>query len=146
EGCGTHISAFSFGTPVSRGAERIKQGMDAYEGGKCFIATELYGADSIQVAILRRFRDQALLPTKRGQIFVALYYRLGPLIVRLMHICPSVRSLSRLLVASLARFVHTGGTRCFPKKETGQQGFGLARCNTLRNFVMELWAALHSQK
>lgn len=71
----------------------------------CFIATEIYGADSVQVAILRKFRDQALLPTQLGSKLVDRYYDLSPTIIRLMRRSPVVRTVAhsavRLLVFSI---------------------------------------------
>jgi len=103
-GCGTMVSASGFGTPVSRLARRMQEGMDAYQGGttqssKCFIATELYGCDSAQVAILRRFRDQSLLKSHLGARFVSAYYRTAPAIIPIMRRSMLVRFLLRALVA-----------------------------------------------
>lgn len=53
-------------------------------GSKCFIATELYGADSGEVAILRRLRDRVLLKSRPGRVFVAGYYRIAPEIIPVM--------------------------------------------------------------
>jgi hypothetical protein len=109
-GCGTSIPAKAFGTPGSRFAWRMKEGMEAGEGGKCFIATELYGADSMQVAILRRFRDRVLLPSTLGRAFVAWYYRSGPTIVKLMRTARPVRFVARLYVGALVSVVQSFGT------------------------------------
>jgi len=109
-GCGTSISASAFGTPGSRFARQLKQNMDSYEGGKCFIATELYGADSIQVAILRRFRDRVLLASTMGRTFVACYYRSGPTIVKLIRTAAPLRLLARLFVGALVSVVQRFGT------------------------------------
>jgi len=45
----------------------------------CFIATALYGSyNTPEVLILRKFRDEILLTSKIGQIFVRIYYFLSP--------------------------------------------------------------------
>jgi len=42
--------------------------------GDCFIATELYGVESVQVAVLHRLRDQGLLRSRLGAKLVDGYY------------------------------------------------------------------------
>lgn len=51
----------------------------------CFIATACYGDyNSPEVLILRRYRDDKLLPSYLGMQFVALYYSISPPIVRIL--------------------------------------------------------------
>lgn len=51
----------------------------------CFIATAVYGDyDYPKVKVLRRFRDEKLLPSKLGRVFVACYYKLSPPIARFL--------------------------------------------------------------
>lgn len=53
-------------------------------GGGCYIATAVYGSyDCPQVWVLRRFRDQTLLRTWYGRIFVKIYYSISPKLVML---------------------------------------------------------------
>jgi len=45
----------------------------------CFIATAVYGSyQKTEVIILRKYRDDILLSSKIGQIFVRIYYFLSP--------------------------------------------------------------------
>lgn len=57
-------------------------------GGSCYIATACYGSyDHPDVRIFRQFRDQTLMPSMFGRIFVWSYYRLSPPIAtRLGHV------------------------------------------------------------
>jgi hypothetical protein len=75
--------------------------MVAAEGGQCFIATELYGSYSIEVAILRRLRDQVLLKNHLGTMLVATYYRIAPTIIPVMRRAIVVRLLLHAVVALL---------------------------------------------
>lgn len=49
----------------------------------CFIATACYGDyNSFEVVLLRNYRDEKLLTTFGGSIFVKLYYTLSPFVAR----------------------------------------------------------------
>ena len=54
-------------------------------GGKCFIATAVYGSyDAPEVRVLRRWRDGTLSTTPAGRAVIRTYYRLSPGLVRLV--------------------------------------------------------------
>ncbi len=62
------------GMDSAKQIERLKE-----KKGGCFIATAVYGSyDAPEVLILRKFRDEILLTSKIGQIFVRIYYFLSP--------------------------------------------------------------------
>lgn len=48
---------------------------------RCFIASSIYGIDSFEAVTLRRWRDNVLLQSKMGRMFVYCYYRLSPYMV-----------------------------------------------------------------
>ena len=51
----------------------------------CYIATMAYGDyDHPQVMVLRRFRDENLLPTVAGRLFVKFYYWISPKLVSVL--------------------------------------------------------------
>lgn len=48
-------------------------------GGGCFVATAVFEtSDCLELETLRRFRDERLLKTFLGRLFVQAYYRFGP--------------------------------------------------------------------
>ena len=50
----------------------------------CYIATCVYGSyDCPEVWVLRRFRDYKLARTKRGRVFIKVYYAISPRLVKL---------------------------------------------------------------
>ncbi len=49
---------------------------------ECFLATHLYGSDSMEVAILQHFRDEVLLQSMLLSTIVSLYYWASPIIIR----------------------------------------------------------------
>ncbi len=65
----------------------------------CFVATAAYGSPlAPAVAALRRARDQRLLPTPLGRLFVAAYYGLSPSLAAAIAGDRRLRSLARALV------------------------------------------------
>lgn len=51
----------------------------------CFIATAIYGSEfSNEVFLLKRVRDEILLTSKPGRIFVSFYYHISPPIARII--------------------------------------------------------------
>ena len=68
----------------------------------CFVATAAHGADyAREVRVLRRFRDEVLLPTEAGLTAVELYYYLSPSIAELIREHPSLRRATRWALAPL---------------------------------------------
>lgn len=47
-------------------------------GGRCFIATLVYGADAPQTRALRRYRDEVLRHHAIGRLSIRWYYRAAP--------------------------------------------------------------------
>jgi hypothetical protein len=64
----------------------------------CFIATAACGADTIEVSVLRNFRDQCLLANSLGRALVALYERLSPPMAAIVARSPLLRAITRKLI------------------------------------------------
>jgi predicted amidophosphoribosyltransferase len=68
---------------VSSKAERCPHCGRVRPSRPCFVATAVYGSEiSPEVIILRQYRDDILLNSLFGQIFIALYYRFSPSFAR----------------------------------------------------------------
>ena len=66
---------------------------------RCFIATACYGYDGHKNVIrLRRFRDEQLLKTWPGKVFVSLYYRLSPSVANLIRSRPFMKKVVLFLL------------------------------------------------
>lgn len=75
--------------------------------GKCFIATAVYG-EGDETRALRRFRDTVLRKTAVGRSAIALYYKIGPPICRLLVGSAGGRAVLRVLLkpaVALARLM-----------------------------------------
>lgn len=74
------------------------------EGGTCFVATAAYGNPyHPDVAWLRAFRDQHLLPHPVGRRLLACYWVVGPRLARLVRRHPALTSAFRAPIALLVR-------------------------------------------
>jgi hypothetical protein len=79
-------------------------------GDDCFIATAAFGSRlDPHVAELRRFRDQALMATVPGRLFVAAYNRLSPPLARLIAGHDALRGAVRVLLWPLVLAVEHPG-------------------------------------
>ena len=81
-------------------------------GGRCFIASAVYGEDSTQVAALRAFRETNLRPYALGRWFIRSYERVSPLLARFIAHRPMLRGIVRCVIVDPAAWlVHRRTTR-----------------------------------
>jgi hypothetical protein len=74
-------------------------------GGGCFIATAVYGGDSWQVTLLRKFRDECLLTNIIGRMFVKLYYATSPPIANFLRRRTTLCKIVRMLLNPICKVV-----------------------------------------
>ena len=81
-------------------------GVPATDSSRCFIATQVYGAnDAPQVQVLRQFRDQVLLTGPVGHALVGFYYRHSPGWVEWMQDKPRLTAVIRWLLDGLVSLI-----------------------------------------
>ena len=87
--------------------EKYQGKPDTERKSGCFIATAACGVNSPEVMTLRHFRDDVLLNSALGRLFVRTYYRLSPPIASLIAGSPKARCVVRnVLVRPWARLAH----------------------------------------
>lgn len=88
-------------------ARKLKDEIESKPKGGCFIATAAYGSPlATEVVLLSRFRDEVLLPSQLGALFVTFYYQVSPPLASLIGRVKFLRSATRgLLLAPLLRLL-----------------------------------------
>jgi hypothetical protein len=67
----------------------------------CFVATACYGSyDAPEVVVLRHYRDNTLLQTDLGRLFVKFYYRVSPYIAAKIATSDSAKNAIRKYILS----------------------------------------------
>jgi hypothetical protein len=95
-------------------SERSGASGSSTKSSGCFIATACYGSyDAPEVMDLRQFRDNVLLMSVTGRLFVRLYYTVSPPIARLIARSNARKTWVRLLlvgpiIKSVKRFSERG--------------------------------------
>jgi len=72
---------------------------------KCFIATTVYGENSEEVDIFRRFRDEVLCTRPWGRKLVAAYYQVGPRGAEVIGRSNAGRRAAKLILSPVARLL-----------------------------------------
>lgn len=72
---------------------------------RCFIATAIYGPDSVETNFFRAWRDRVLMPTKAGRLFVRTYYTLSPCLVPVLCRNRGVAKIARAGLNALLLFL-----------------------------------------
>jgi len=74
------------------------------KSGGCFIATATFGDyNSTEVIFLRKWRDETLMNSKSGRLFVLTYYKISPLIAFIILRNNNLKEISKLLLIKFIR-------------------------------------------
>jgi hypothetical protein len=84
--------------------------------GRCFIATLTLG-ECRETTALRQYRDLFLRPSWAGRQFIAVYYRVSPLVCRLLEGRPALLWLCRVPLRALGAYAGNAVSRLI--KQTG---------------------------
>jgi hypothetical protein len=78
-----------------KAAEMLEKLFDKY----CFIATAAYGTPAAaEIDVLRRFRNEVLLPNPAGKKFVELYYEYSPPLAQFISEHERLRTITRIYI------------------------------------------------
>lgn len=80
--------------------------INSKSGGACYIATAVYGSyDSPEVHILRRYRDENLVKSTIGRLFIRVYYRLSPPIAQWLIHTRRINNATRLILDKFVTYL-----------------------------------------
>ena len=91
----------SFTYKISDGTAESEPATVTITIGKQCPMVKLYGEDSAQVELLRRYRDEVLEQTATGGLVASLYYKLAPLAEKMIDNSPYLRQTAKRLVDML---------------------------------------------
>jgi len=93
-------------TGISSTLNAIKTKTQQQSSSGCYIATSVYGSyDHPQVMKLRSFRDNQLLQSSLGKLFVQTYYSVSPKLVIWLKSKPSIQNFVREFLDKLIRVI-----------------------------------------
>lgn len=69
---------------------------------KCYIATACYNSSTAEeVIFLRTFRDKVLYPSKLGRLFIQIYYKISPILVKYFYSNKFIKGTSKFFLDNL---------------------------------------------
>lgn len=81
----------------------------------CYVATCVYGSyDCPQVWVLRRFRDDKLMQTRYGRLFVSAYYKISPSVVRRYEKTDVFHKVCRIWLDKFVSYLYKSGYQDTP--------------------------------
>jgi uncharacterized CHY-type Zn-finger protein len=76
-----------------------------YKDNSCFIATAAYGTPlAPEIQVLRNWRDNSLIKTKHGRLFVDAYYRISPTIAKNIEKSEKKKTYTRLMLTPIVKY------------------------------------------
>jgi hypothetical protein len=63
---------------------KVVEEMNNTTDKRCYVATAIFGAYSSETILLRKWRDDKLSKSFLGRLFVKIYYKISPLLLRVL--------------------------------------------------------------
>lgn len=87
-------------TEIETGAGRMR--IESKSGATCFVATAAYGdPNHPDVMYLRWYRDNILCKSTAGQVFIDIYWNIGPKLAKIVSPYPVAQRAARFLISVL---------------------------------------------
>lgn len=82
EGIQAHKQFENLNNKYSNNTEKVVHQMNKRSDKRCYIATAIFGNNSEETILLRKWRDENLSTNYLGKIFIKAYYKLSPYLLR----------------------------------------------------------------
>lgn len=84
EGISDHKKFEKLNNKYANNSQRVISEMNKSSDRRCYVATAIFGNTSPETTILRKWRDQTLSQYYAGRLFIQAYYKISPVLLRIM--------------------------------------------------------------
>lgn len=84
EGISDHKKFEKLNNKYANNSQRVISEMNKSSDRRCYVATAIFGNTSPETIVLRKWRDQTLSQYYAGRLFIQAYYKISPLLLRVM--------------------------------------------------------------
>lgn len=84
EGISDHKKFEKLNNKYANDSQRVISEMNKSSDRRCYVATAIFGNTSPETTILRKWRDQTLSQYYAGRLFIQAYYKISPVLLRIM--------------------------------------------------------------
>lgn len=87
EGISDHKKFEKLNNKYANNSQRVLSEMNKSSDRRCYVATAIFGNTSPETTVLRKWRDEKLSQYYAGRVFIRVYYKLSPFLLRAMPSC-----------------------------------------------------------
>lgn len=84
EGISDHKKFEKLNNKYANDSQRVISEMNKSSDRRCYVATAIFGNTSPETTVLRKWRDQTLSQYYAGRLFIQAYYKISPVLLRIM--------------------------------------------------------------